>query len=118
MAGERLALSAFEAEPGAERAIAAALSWRASAVLARDPRAGLELLERAAREGLGSLAVVVGGRTSGRNDPPVPGCRPLRDVVAGDEQALRLLDGIWLVEHERLLDATHGTVITSAGPRL
>ena len=46
-AGETLALSALEAEPGAERAIAAALAWRASAVLARDAKRGLELLERA-----------------------------------------------------------------------
>ena len=35
-AGETLALSALTVEPGAERAVAAALAWRASAVLARD----------------------------------------------------------------------------------
>ncbi len=57
--GENLALSGLEAEPGAERAVAAALSWRASAVLVRDAKRGLELLERTRREGLGSLAVVV-----------------------------------------------------------
>ncbi|RDI73797.1 chromosome segregation protein SMC [Gaiella occulta] len=114
-AGEQLALSAFEAEPGVERAVAAALAWRASAVLARDARAGLALLERARSEGLGSLGVVIGGRTSGRVDPPVAGARPLRELVAADERALRLLDGTWLVERERLLDATHGIVITSEG---
>ena len=53
--GERLALSALEAEPGAERAIAAALAWRASAVLARDAKRGLELLERTRKDGLGDL---------------------------------------------------------------
>jgi chromosome segregation protein len=59
-AGERLALSLVEAEPGAERAVAAALGARASALVADDPGAGLALLERARGAGLGSLTVLVG----------------------------------------------------------
>jgi chromosome segregation protein len=59
-AGERLALSALDVEPGCERAVAAALGPRASAVLAGTAEAGLELLERARRDGLGGLRVLVG----------------------------------------------------------
>jgi chromosome segregation protein len=114
-AGERLALTALEAEPGAERAVAAALAWRASAVLARDARAGLELLERTRRDGLGSLTVVVDREPAPATAPPVAGARPLRELAAGEPAALRLLDGVWLVRPDQLLDATHGTVITEEG---
>jgi chromosome segregation protein len=114
-AGETLALSALEAEPGAERAIAAALAWRASAVLARDARRGLELLERTRRDGLGSLTVIVDREPAPATEPPVKDARPLRALAAGDPAALRLLDGVWLVEAGSLLDATHGTVITIEG---
>lgn len=58
--GERLALSEVSVEPGSERAVAAALGWRASAVLAADPVTGLALLERARVDGLGSLVVLAG----------------------------------------------------------
>ncbi len=58
--GERLALATLDVEAGSERAVSAALGWRASALLAGDPAAGLELLRRAADEGLGSLVVVAG----------------------------------------------------------
>ena len=58
--GARLALSLLEVEAGSERAVAAALGWRASAVLADDPASGLALLQRARDAGLGSLAVLVG----------------------------------------------------------
>ena len=58
--GAPLALSLLDVEPGSERAVAAALGWRASAVVADDPHAGLELLRRARDAGLGSLAVLVG----------------------------------------------------------
>jgi chromosome segregation protein len=114
-AGETLALSALEPDPGAERAVAAALAWRASAVLADSTRAAMELLERARRDGLGSLAVVVGGDGAPSGRSPVRDARPLRELVRGDEAALRLLDGVWLVEREQLLDASHGVVITSDG---
>ncbi len=115
-AGETLALSALEPDPGAERAVAAALAWRASAVLARSTGAAVELLERARREGLGSLAVVVVGQGGTHTAAtPTPGARPLRELVRGDEAALQLLDGIWLVEPERLLEASHGIVITAEG---
>ncbi len=115
VAGETLALSALEAEPGCERAIAAALAWRASAVLARDTRHGLELLERTRRDGLGSLTVIVDREPAPATAPPVKDAQPLRSFVAGDPAALRLLDGVWLVPAERLLDATHGTVISAEG---
>ena len=58
--GASLALAAFEVEPGAERAVAAALRSRASAVLADDPVVGLALLQRAHSAGLGSLTVLTG----------------------------------------------------------
>jgi chromosome segregation protein len=58
--GETLVLSALDVEPGAERAVAAALGWRASAVLAPDAPTGLELLRRARDAGLGTLAVIAG----------------------------------------------------------
>jgi chromosome segregation protein len=58
--GERLALSALEVEPGAERAVAAALGHRAAAVLASTPEQGFALVEQARQAGLGSLVVLVG----------------------------------------------------------
>ena len=58
--GASLVLAALEVEPGAERAVAAALRSRASAVLADDPVVGLALLQRAHSAGLGSLTVLTG----------------------------------------------------------
>jgi chromosome segregation protein len=57
--GERLALSLLHVEPGDERAVAAALGSRASAIVADDARTALELLERARAAGLGNLTVVM-----------------------------------------------------------
>nr|MBA3376382.1 AAA family ATPase [Actinomycetota bacterium] len=72
--GARLALGALEVEPGSERAVAAALRTRASAVLADDPRSALELLERTRAEGLGSLTVLAGAKPQDlvREYPVVP----------------------------------------------
>jgi len=64
--GAKLALALLDVEPGSERAVAAALMWRASAVVADDPAAGLALLQRARDAGLGSLAVLVGKTPSDR----------------------------------------------------
>ncbi len=58
--GERLVLQLVVAEPGRERAVAAALGHRASAVVAESPRRGLELIERARAAGLGPVRVLVG----------------------------------------------------------
>jgi chromosome segregation protein len=58
--GERLVLSLLDVEPGTERAVAAALGPRASALVAPDARAALALLERAAAAGLGPLRVLAG----------------------------------------------------------
>jgi chromosome segregation protein len=60
--GARLALSELEVEPGRERAVAAALGARGSALLAEDVQAGLRLLEQARAAGLGNLTVLVGTR--------------------------------------------------------
>ena len=56
--GEKIALSQLDVAPGDERAVAAALRSRASAVLAPDAAAALALLERARDAGLGSLTVL------------------------------------------------------------
>jgi chromosome segregation protein len=59
--GERLVFSELEVAEGDERAVTAALAWRAAAVLASDATTGLKLLEQARAAGLGNLGVVVGG---------------------------------------------------------
>jgi chromosome segregation protein len=59
--GATLALGALDVAPGSERAVAAALRARASAVLADSPEEALALLEQAHAEGLGSLTVLAGG---------------------------------------------------------
>ncbi len=64
--GAELALSLLDVAPGKERAVAAALGWGASAVVAEDAAAGLTLLRRARDAGLGSLAVLVGKRPAER----------------------------------------------------
>ena len=60
--GARLLLSELDVEPGRERAVAAALGPRGSALLAEDVQAGLRLLEQAHAAGLGNLTVLVGAR--------------------------------------------------------
>jgi len=64
--GTPLALSLLDVVAGTERAVAAALGWRASALVADDAVAGLDLLRRAREAGLGSLAVLVGRSPSER----------------------------------------------------
>jgi len=71
--GERLVLSSLDVEDGDERAVAAALAWRAAAVLVPDAAAGLKLLEKARAAGLGNLGLVVGG------------AKPEAPIVAKDE---------------------------------
>ena len=58
--GTPLALSLLSVEPGKERAVAAALGWRASALVADSTSEALAFLQRAREAGLGSLAVLVG----------------------------------------------------------
>ena len=58
--GERLALQSLEVEAGRERAVAAALGHRASAVLADDAAGALALVRKAQQAGLGSVLVLVG----------------------------------------------------------
>ena len=72
--GAKLVLGALDVATGSERAVAAALRTRASAILASDPAAGLELLKRARESGLGSLTVLAGGRAQDLVDefPVVP----------------------------------------------
>jgi chromosome segregation protein len=57
--GERLAIAGLEVDPGQERAAAAALRARASALLADDAEHALTLLARAQERGLGSLTVAL-----------------------------------------------------------
>jgi chromosome segregation ATPase len=61
-AGHPLLLSELEVPPGDERAVAAALRGRGSAVIAPDERTALALVQEARRRGLGSVTVVVGER--------------------------------------------------------
>jgi chromosome segregation protein len=111
-AGERLAHTFLTVEPGAERAVAAALAWRASAVVASDPASALGLLERARAGGLGSLGVLIAQPVPARRSPPAAGAIALDTLAAGGEA---LLAGVWLVDAERLLEAEHGVVVTREG---
>jgi chromosome segregation protein len=59
--GQRLVLSSLDVDAGDERAVAAALGWRAAAVVAEDAQTALDYLEQARAAGLGNLGVVIGG---------------------------------------------------------
>ena len=59
--GEKLMLSSLDVDQGDERAVAAALGWRAAAVVADDAQTALDYLEQARAAGLGNLGVVIGG---------------------------------------------------------
>ncbi|HET7366739.1 MAG TPA: chromosome segregation protein SMC, partial [Gaiella sp.] len=113
--GARLALQGLEVEAGLEKAVAAALASRASALLAADPEAGLALLERAREGGLGRLDVILAGTRPRSGAAPVTGAEPLTAHVSGDDGAVRLLEGIWLVDATQLLRASGGTVVTREG---
>jgi chromosome segregation protein len=112
--GEQLALSLLQVESGAERAVAAALRHRAAALVAADPKHGLELLRQARRGGLGSLAIVVPAASPAPAEQP-PGSTALRDLVFGPEHIVSLLDGAWLVEEPRLLETRSGIAVTLEG---
>src|SRR5207249_1713279 len=80
--GERLALALLEVEAGYERAVAAALSGRAAAIVAADAPAALALVERARKGGLGDLAVLLPPRAEKRpGRPPLVGAQPLSSRV-------------------------------------
>ena len=113
--GERLVVSELEVEPGHEKAVAAALAWRASALLARDAGHALVLLGRARDGGLGRLDVVLDRGSRAATEPPVPGAQPLRSLASGPDDVVKLLDGIWLVDADRLLEVTAGPAITIDG---
>ncbi len=54
-------LSSLDVDQGDERAVAAALGWRAAAIVVDDAQAALDFLEQARAAGLGNLGVVIGG---------------------------------------------------------
>jgi chromosome segregation protein len=121
-AGEALALGLLEVEDGYERAVAAALGPHAGALVAESPAEALALVERARRDGLGSLAVVVPSnsllQSSGR--APLAGAEPLASHVrakAGGERVLDFLTDVWIVEPDRLGDVTEGIAVTKDGRR-
>jgi chromosome segregation protein len=58
--GERLALALLDVAAGEERAVAASLGHRASAVVASNAAHALELVDQARAAGLGSVVVLVG----------------------------------------------------------
>ena len=79
-----------------ERAVAAALGHRASAVMAESPRRGLELIERARAAGLGPVRVLVGrdpselvARAPGRCRRHVARLRGSRRHAGGDRLGSR-----------------------------
>src|SRR5204862_1063542 len=118
-AGEVLAVAGLETEAGLERAVAAALTWRASGVSARSSRDGLALLERVRERGLGNLVVLVPPADAvERGAPPARGAVPLVERVRarpGGERALSLLEDTWLVDRAELLEARRGVVVTAEG---
>ena len=69
--GEQLALQALEVEAGRERSVAAALGYRAAAVLVADAARGLELIVQAQSSGLGPVIVLVGRDPRELADLPV-----------------------------------------------
>ena len=119
-AGRSLALSLLDVDPGYEKAVAAALFGRASAVLADGPLDAFELAERSRREGLGTFVALVTNRapSSGERAPALPAAEPLLAYVRaaeGGEPVAALLEGVWVVEPDELVRAERGVAVTRDG---
>jgi len=110
--GHSLVLDGLEVEPGYERAVAAALAFRAAAVTAGSPSEALGLVEQARSRGLGRLVVLVPATVSSNpGEPPTPRAEPLAAHVSGPN----LPEDVWLVDESELLQARRGIVVTREG---
>jgi chromosome segregation protein len=110
--GHALALDGLDVEPGYERAVAAALAYRASAVTAPSASEALGLVEDARSRGLGRLFVLVPATASpALGEAPTPNAEPLADHVRGPN----LSEDAWIVEKDELLQARCGLVVTREG---
>jgi chromosome segregation protein len=137
--GGRRALDELVVEPGDEKAVAASLGWRASALLAQDAEAALELLEQARTAGLGTLVVLTSAAEllpvvplDGLLSSPVPavtregfGYDPLRGELwfSGEAAEAVLLElearrRALAVEAEELAAAAEQAPDTPPAPRL
>jgi chromosome segregation protein len=118
--GERLALALLDVDAGFERAVAAALAWRAGALVAEDHPAALALIERARSAGLGPVGVVVPPHGDELGEPPLADAEPLAARVRarpGGEPVAALLADVWVVDVRRLLEVGTGHVVTREGHR-
>ena len=110
-AGAVLVVAGVEARVGYERAVAAALGWRAGAVVAERIEDAVDLLHDAE----GELGVVLASsQGAGGALSPSPAARPLAEVVEiKDESVARLIEGVWLVDD--LTQVSHGIAVTVDG---
>ena len=118
-AGERLALGSLEIDPGYERAVGAALGWRAASILASDLGRGLELVEKARSGGLGGISVLLEVEESaGAEEPPVAGAEPLGRFArptTGADRIGKLLENVWVTAVDDFAAARHGILVTQEG---
>ncbi|MCY4086894.1 MAG: AAA family ATPase [Actinomycetia bacterium] len=118
--GRQIAVAVLQVDSGYERAAAAALGWRGSAVLVERASEGAELLERARRDGLGPLGVLLETASvrPGSEAPPVAGAERLIDHVCpaeGGEHVRALLAGVWVVPLAQLSNVGAGVAVTVEG---
>jgi chromosome segregation protein len=119
-AGRSLALALLDVDPGYEKAVAAALFGRASAVLADGAPDALELAERARREGLGTFVALVPPSARGEAEPaaPLPSAERLLTharPVEGGERVAALLEDVWVVTPGELASIERGVAVTRDG---
>ena len=107
--GARLLVTGIEAAPGYERAVAAALGWRAGAVVTERLEDALDMV----RDASGELAVVTGRAARGEGRAPAGG-RPLSEVATLRDPSLAwAIEGVWLVDDLAAVD--HGVAVTADG---
>ena len=106
--GARLVVEGIEAAPGYERAVAAALGWRAGAVVAERIDEAIGMVGQAD----GDLAVLLAGRAP--DHAPSDAGRPLTEVCTVRDASLQpLVEGIRLVDD--LAAVKHGVAVTADG---
>ena len=107
-------------EPGYELALAATLGSRLTAALVADRAAGAQLLDRAGDDGARALVAADAASAPTAGVPPLPGARPLLELVSGAPEVLevasRLLTDTWLVDDLGALPAAFaGVAVTRTG---